>query len=331
MFKDKKVLVTGGAGFIGANLVKRFLSSGANVRATIHKKEPVIIDERIEYVKCDLMNMEDCKKSVAGMDYVFMCAANTSGAAVIASTPLVHVTPNIIMNSQILEAAYFAKVKKFIFLSSNAAYPPSADKPVAEDEMFDADPYDIYFGVGWMKRFTEILCRLYSQKLKNPMAAVVVRPSNIYGPYDDFDFATSHMMAATLRKVAERQSPIKIWGTGDDIRDLIYVDDFIDGLILAAEKIDTFDAVNIAYGKAYSLKEILKMALEIEGYQDAKVECESGKPSMIPVRLIDIKKAKKLLGFSPKTDIREGIARTISWYKDSLGSKTADRKVKAWL
>ncbi|MCU0666052.1 MAG: NAD-dependent epimerase/dehydratase family protein [Candidatus Omnitrophica bacterium] len=315
MFYNKKVLITGGAGFVGANLIKRMISLGAKIRATIHRKDPVVSDDRIEYIRCDLMHMEDCRKVVADMEYVFMCAANTSGAAVIASTPLVHVTPNIIMNSQVLEAAYFAQVKKFIFLSSNAAYPPSGDNPVTEKEMFDADPYDIYFGVGWMKRFIEILCRLYSQKLKNPMPCVVVRPSNIYGPYDDFDFATSHMMAATLRKVIERHDPIKIWGTGQDIRDLIYIDDFIDGLILAAEKISTFDAVNIAQGKAYNLKEILRMALEIEGYQNARITYDSTKPSMIPVRLIDIKKAQDSLGFIPKTDIYNGIAKTISWYK----------------
>ncbi|MCM8797336.1 MAG: NAD-dependent epimerase/dehydratase family protein [Candidatus Omnitrophica bacterium] len=314
-FNNKKVLVSGGAGFIGANLVKRLLRTGAIIRATIHKKEPVIISEKIEYIRCDLLRMEDCKKAVEGMDYVFMCAANTSGAAVIASTPLVHVTPNIIMNSQMLEAAYMAGVKKFIFISSNAAYPPSADRPVREEEMFDSDPYDIYFGVGWMKRFTEILCRLYAQKLKDPMPTIVVRPSNIYGPYDDFDFATSHMMAATIRKVVERHNPIRIWGTGDDIRDLIYIDDFIDGLLLAAEKLNTFDTVNIAQGKAYSLKEILKMALEIDGYQDAEIVFDRTKPSMIPVRLIDTEKAERILGFKPKTEITEGITKTISWYR----------------
>ena len=125
MFKGAKVLVAGGAGFIGANLVKRLLDEGASVRATVHRKDPVILDDRIEYVKCELTSMDDCKKVVDGMDYVFMCAASTSGAAVIASTPLVHVTPNIVMNSQMLEAAYFARVKIFIWLSSNAAYPPS--------------------------------------------------------------------------------------------------------------------------------------------------------------------------------------------------------------
>lgn len=318
MFKGKNVLVTGGAGFVGVNLINRLLSLRANVRATVHRKGPVILDERIEYVKCDLTNMEDCKKIVSDMDYVFMCAANTSGAAVIATTPLVHVTPNIIMNSQILEAAYFAKVKKFMWLSSNAAYPPTGNRPVKEEEMFNGDPYDTYFGVGWMKRYTEVLCRMYSEKLKNPMTTVVLRPSNIYGPYDDFDFATSHVMAATIRKVIVRQNPIKVWGTGDDIRDLIYIDDFIDALLLATDKIETYDPINIGYGKGYSIKEILQICLEVDGFTDAVVEYDTTKPSMIPVRLIDTEKAERLLGFKACTDLREGIKKTIDWYKKNL-------------
>ena len=143
MFKGKNVLVAGGAGFVGANLVLRMLALGANVRATLHRKDAVITDSRIEYIKTDLLVMEDCQKAVRDMDYVFLCAANTSGAAVIAATPLVHVTPNVIMNVQLLEAAYFARVKKFVFLSSNAAYPPTGERPVKEDEMFNGDPYPV--------------------------------------------------------------------------------------------------------------------------------------------------------------------------------------------
>lgn len=316
-FKNKSVLVAGGAGFVGVNLINRLLTLGANIRATIHKKSPVILDDRIEYVECDLLHMEDCKRVVSDVEYVFMCAANTSGAVVIASTPLVHVTPNIIMNSQMLEAAYFAKVKKFIWLSSNAAYPPSGDRPVKEDEMFKGDPYDVYFGVGWMKRYTEILCKLYTEKLKNPMKTVVLRPSNIYGPYDKFDFATSHMMAATIRKVVERHNPIQVWGTGNDIRDLIYIDDFIDALVLAAEKVESFGPINIGLGKGYSIKEILQIALEIDGFKDVQIIYDANKPSMIPVRLIDTEKAEKILGFKAKTDIREGIGKTMEWYREA--------------
>ncbi len=318
MFNKKNILVAGGTGFIGTNLIIKLLSLGANVRATTHIKDPVIIDDRIEYTRCDLLKMDDCKRVVDGMDYVFLCAANTSGAAVMASTPLVHVTPNLIMNAQMLEAAYFARVKKFVWLSSNAVYPPSADRSVKEEEIFDGDPYDTYFGVAWMKRYTEILCRMYSEKLKNPMTTVVLRPSNIYGPYDDFDFATSHVMAALIRRVVERHDPIEVWGTGNDVRDLIYIDDFIEAMLLAAEEIETYNPINIGLGKGYSLKEILQIILEVDGYTDARIKYDPSKPSMIPVRLIDTTKAEKVLRFKAKTNLRTGVKKTVEWYRKAI-------------
>ena len=321
MFKNANVLVAGGTGFVGVNLINRLLSLGAKVRATIHRKAPVIVDERIEYVRCDLTRMEDCRKVVSDMDYVFLCAASTSGAAVIASTPLVHVTPNIVMNAQMLEAAYFAKVKKFVWLSSNAAYPPSGDRPVKEEELLDGDPYETYFGVAWMKRYTEILCRMYSEKLKNPMTTVVIRPSNIYGQYDDFEFETSHVMAALIRRVVERHDPIEVWGTGDDIRDWIHIDDFIDAMMLATERVESYNPINIGLGKGYSIKQALQLMLEVDGYTDARIEFNPSKPSMIPVRLIDTTKAENVLGFKAKTGLKEGIRKTIEWYRKTHQSE----------
>jgi GDP-L-fucose synthase len=214
-----------------------------------------------------------------------------------------------------LEAAYFGKVKKFIWLSSNAAYPPSDDRAIKEDEMFNGDPYEKYFGVAWMKRYTEVLCRMYSEKLKDPMLCVVIRPSNIYGPYDDFDFATSHVMSALIRRVVERHDPFEVWGTGEDVRDWIYIDDFIDAVILAAEKINAYDPINIGLGEGHTINEALKIMLDVDGFNDAKVVYDTTKPSMIPKRLIDISKAEKVLGFKPKTSLKEGINKTIEWYK----------------
>lgn len=315
MFDGSRILVAGGAGFVGTNLIARLVGAGLPVRATLHRRKPVIRYEPVEYVQADLTEMADCRRAVDGVDLVFMCAASSSGAAVIASTPLVHVTPNIVMNARMLEAAHAAGVRKFVWLSSNAAYPPTGDRAVREDEMFDGDPYDTYFGVGWMKRYTELLCRLYSEKLNRRMATVVIRPSNIYGPYDDFDFATSHVMAATIRKVAERHDPIVMWGTGEDIRDLIYIDDFIDALVLAAERIDTYDPINVGQGEAHSLKAILQTILEVDGYTGATVTYDPSKPSMIPVRRIDVGKAERVLGFRPRTTLPEGIAKTLAWYR----------------
>lgn len=312
---NKKVLITGATGFVGVNLVNRLLSTGASVRATIHKKEPLIYDGRIDYISCDLTRMEDCRKVVEGIDYVFHCAASTSGAAIIEKTPLVHVTPNIVMNSQLLEAAYFAKVKKFLWISSSTGYPSTDDRPVKEEEMMDGEPYEKYFFVGWMKRYTEVLCRMYSVKLKNPMMTIVLRPTNIYGEHDDFEFETSHVFAALLRRVVERQNPIEVWGTGDDVRDLIYIDDFVDAMLLGIEKSDCYNAFNIGLGLGYSIKEILKMMLEVDAYTDAEIVFNPSKPTTIPIRLVDTTKAETILGFKASTSLREGIKKTIKWYR----------------
>ena len=322
MIENAKILVAGGTGFLGVNLINRLLTKKCTIRATSHSRTPVISDPRVTFVSADLTKMEDCRAVTEGMDYVFMCAANTSGAAVMALNPLAHVTPNVVMNAQILEAAYFAKVKKFVFISSSAAYPPTADRPVREDEMFGADPYEVYYSVGWMKRYAEILCKIYAQKIKNPMPVLVVRPSNIYGPYDKFDFARSHVTTALIRRVVERQKPLEVWGTGDDVRDLIYIDDFLDGLLAAVAQEETYLAVNLASGKGYSVKQILKTILDVDGFRDADVRFDASKPSTIAIRMVDIGLAQHMFGFQPRVDLRDGLSRTVAWYRENRATWT---------
>ena len=320
MLTNAKVLVAGGTGFIGTHLARRLADEGARVRATRHKRAPQIDDPRIEYVTADLCDAEDCARAVAGMDHVFMCAAATSGAAVMRTDPLAHVTPNVVTNALILDACYRAGVKKFLFISSGAAYPPTGDRAVAEPEMFDGEPYEAYFAVAWMKRYAEILCRIYAEKIPKGMQTVVVRPSNVFGPWDKFDFKTSHVTGAIIRRVAERQRPIEMWGTGEDVRDLIYIDDFIEGLMLAFARPDPFYVVNICSGAGLTVKEILQTAIEVDGFADADVRFDPSKPSTIPVRLIDGSKAERELGFRPRISAREGLRRTIEWYRANLAS-----------
>lgn len=321
--RRSKVLVAGGAGFVGSNLVSRLSSIGAEVTATVHRKSPAVREAGVEYVHADLTRADDCRKAVKGADYVFMCAANTSGAAVIATNPLVHVTANIVMNTRMLEASYLASVRKFVWLSSSVGYPPTGTIPVAEDRFFDGDPYDAYFASGWMKRYTEILCRMYSEKLENPMATVVLRPSNIYGPHDKFDPRLSHFTAALVRKVVRRENPIVVWGDGNDVRDLIYVGDFVDATLLAAEKVVRYVPINVGFGRAYRIKDVLAMLLELEGYSKAKVIFDPSGPSTIPARLIDVSRARRLLGFRPRTTLRRGLEQTVGWYRDFVEKKSA--------
>lgn len=314
MFKGKNVLIAGGAGFVGTNLILRLLEEGAQVFATIHRHKPQITDPRIHFVNADLLHSEDCARAASGMEYVFMCAANTSGAAVMEKTPLAHVTPNVIMNTNMLDAAYKAGVKKFLFISSNTVYPPY-DHPVKEEEAFQGPLFEKYFCVGWMKRFAELECQMYAEKIKNPMQTVVVRPGNLYGEYDDFAWETSHVLPALIRKVVERQAPLEVWGDGNDRKDFIYVQDFITGMLLAMEKLETFDPINIAAGNSISVREALSAILEADGYANAEIKYNSDKPSMIPLRLIDAGKAERTLGFTAQTPFHEGIAKTIRWYR----------------
>ena len=299
---------------MGVNLIKRLLDEGADIRATLHNNKAVLNDNRIEYFSGDLRLEKDCQKAVSGIDYVFMCAANTSGAKIMATTPLVHLTPNILMNMQMLQAAYAAGVKKFLFISTNTVY-PLTDFPVKESDVTN-EFYESYHVVAWMKRFTEIVCDMYSSRIKEPMKTVVVRPGNLYGPFDKFDWEKSKVIPAIMRRAIEKHDPFEVWGDGMDLKDFLYIDDLVDGLILAMEKLEEFEPINIASGVPVTIRDVLSEILKSADYEDADVQYDSSKPTMIPKRMIDISLAKEKLGFKPKVSLEDGIQRTVDWYKD---------------
>ena len=309
---------------MGVNLIKRLLDEGADIRATLHINKPVLNDNRIEYFYGDLRIEKNCQKAVAGVDYVFMCAANTSGAKVMATTPLAHLTPNILMNMQMLQAAYTARVKKFLFISTNTVY-PLTDFPVKESDVTN-NFYESYHIVAWMKRFTEIVCEMYSNRIKEPMKTIVVRPGNLYGPYDKFDWEKSKVIPAIMRRAIERHDPFEVWGDGMDLKDFLYIDDCIDGLMLAMEKLEEFEPINVASGIPVTIRDVLTQILKSADYDDADVQYNSSKPTMIPKRMIDISLAKEKLGFEPKVSLQEGIRRTVQWYKEYYKNSSPEDK-----
>lgn len=315
-YKDKNVLVTGGTGFTGINLIKKLLELGANVTSTRYQRKSNLKHPRLQWWTGDLTDKFFCEMVCSGQDYVFMCAANTSGAAVMEKTPLAHVTPNVIMNTLMLEAAHKAGVKKFLFMSSTTVYPVSNDKSLKEDDVTD-EFFEKYYCVGWMKRFSEVMCEMYSTKIKNPMTTIIVRPGNLYGDHDDFEWDTSHSTAAIIRRVVERHSPLVVWGDGSDIKDITYISDLIDGMVDVMEKLDEFTIINMASGESHTIKETLEMILEIDGYTDADVQYDLTKPVMIKKRLFDVSRAKELLGWEPKVDLRTGLEKTIKWYRSN--------------
>jgi len=321
---NKSVLVTGATGLVGTNMLLWLQNmSQVKVKAIYHTREPQVSADNISYLQADLTNLEDCKRVVEGIDYVMMFAAKIARR----SANLQYLIPNLLMNAQMLEAAYQAGVKKFLWLSSVTAYPLS-DKPLKEEEMFSADPPDNYFPLGWTTRYIETLCRMYATKLKKNMTTIILRPSAIYGPHADFDLASSHVLSALIRKVVERYSPLEIWGAGKIKKDFIYVDDVVEACLLALEKVDSFTELNIASAKSCSVKELLELILDIDNYSKAQITFDTSRPNKASSVWIDCIKAKRVLGFEAETLLREGIKKTIGWYKSEIVLGRKDKCLK---
>jgi len=311
-YSGKKVLVTGAAGFVGAHLVEKLVGYGAIVRGTIHKNPPLNPVNGVEYVKANLENAKECELATEGMDLVFMCAANSSGAEVMTKTPLVHLTPNVIMNSQMLAASYANEVKKFCFISSNTVY-PLTDFAVSEEDV-TGEFFEKYFIVGWMKRFSELMCEMYAKKISKPMPTLIVRPGNLYGPGDKFKRNESKVIAALIRKASEKENPFVVWGDGEDIKDFLFIDDFIEALLKAFESSGNFDIFNIASGIPVTIKEILSQLIVVSNNENVEIAFDTTKPTMIPIRMINISKISKAINWSPKVSMNDGLKLTLDWY-----------------
>jgi GDP-L-fucose synthase len=325
-YEDKRILVAGGSGFVGTHLTANLVNSGAQVRSTFHSRKPKQILHSVDYVSADLLNAEDCKRVTKDIDYVFMAAANSSGAAIMEQTPLAHLTPNLIMNAQMLAASYENRIRRFCFISSNTVY-PLTDFAVKESDA-NFDYFDKYFIVGWMKRFSEIMCEMYSNKIKVPMETVTVRPGNLYGPFDKFNKTESKVVAALIRRAIEGENPLTVWGNGLDIKDFLYIKDFVQGLLMAFEKSNDSEPINIASGMPVTIQEIVKVILGAAGHSSASVTYDETMPMMIPKRMIDINRMKRLTGWEPKTDLETGISETISWYREFFADKTPEEVEK---
>ena len=314
-FSGKNVLVAGATGFVGSHLTDRLVDLGANVTGTVHNTNLANKNPKAKYLEVDLEIAKDCELVTKNIEFVFMCAANSSGAEVMTKTPLVHLTPNVIMNSQMLAASYANEVKKFCFISSNTVY-PLTDFAVAETDV-TGEFFEKYFIVGWMKRFSEIMCEMYAKKINKPMPTLIVRPGNLYGPRDKYKKKESKVIAALIRRSFEKENPFEVWGDGEDVKDFLYIDDFIDALLETFVKSTDFDIFNIASGVPVTIKDVLRDIIEISENQDIEVKFDTSKPTMIPIRMIDISKIKTEIGWQPKISIYDGLKKTYEWYSDT--------------
>lgn len=305
------VLVTGGTGFVGTHIVDELLKQGAKVRVPVHKHSPIIRDERIETLHANLTNQEDCLAVVKDIDYVFHAAGSVGAAGVTAGDSMVSITTNLVLTAQILQTAWTANVKRVLIFGSSTGY-PVVDYPIKEEEMWSGPTHPKYFGYGWMRRYIERLSEFVASE--SEIGIALVRPTAVYGRFDNFDPATCHVIPALIRRAVEKENPFVVWGTGEEVRDFLHITDLARGCLLMLEKCADCTPVNLGYGKIVTIKEVVQMVLKAAGHENAEVVFDSTKPTTIPFRMVDTSRAKEILNFEPTVSLEEGLADTVEWY-----------------
>lgn len=313
--KKKKVLICGATGFIGRNIAETFINNADyELYGTFFNKTPWN-NKKIKMIKADLTKKTDVDRAVKGKDIIIQAAAVTSGSKDIINEPFRHVTDNAVMNSLIFRSAFENKVSRMIFFSCSVMY-GSSTRAVKETD-FDANKeiFPAYFGAGWTKVYLEKMCEFYSRIGKTKFT--VIRHSNIYGPHDKFDLERSHVFGATMTKVmkAAAGEKIVIWGKGQAGRDLMYISDLVEfvNLVLKRQK-EMFSIYNAGTGKVYTIPELVNMIIAASG-KILSLKYDVAKPDIRTNLHLDISKARRDLGWSPKISIKEGIDRTMAWYK----------------
>ncbi len=314
-YKGKNILITGAAGITGHAAMKRLLAEGAHVRATQFTSRKINIEhDNLEVVSCDLMEHDDCMDALNDIDVCLNFVAYIRGAKgqTDPKNYLNLVRRNLIPSINMFDAAVRQGIDRFGFIGSSTMY-PNVSYPVKESEAFDSEPHPLYVGVGEMKRYCEKVIKYFNEISDTKFA--VVRTSAIYGPHDAFN-ENGHAIPQLILKADAGMNPFEVWGDGSQVRDFVYVDDVVDGLLTVLEKDPTAQPYNVATGNGTTIKELVEIITDIYGYEP-EFNFDTTKPVMIPKRLLDVSKIKDNLGWTAEHDVRAGLEKTISWYKDN--------------
>jgi GDP-L-fucose synthase len=302
---NKKILVTGGNGFVGSVVVKKLLERG------VPKKN--IFTPRAS--ELDLVKWENCVKAVAGMDVVIHLAAAVGGIGANREHPGKFFYENLMMGVQLIEAARQAKVEKFVAIGTVCAYPKFTPVPFKEDDLWIGYPEETNAPYGLAKKMLLVQAQAYRQEYG--MNTIYLLPVNLYGPNDNFDPKHSHVLPALIKKVADamdaKQNYIDVWGTGVASREFLYVDDAAEGIVLATEKYDGAEAVNLGSSFEITIKDLIGIICKTMGFT-GELRWDPTKPDGQPRRKLDVSRAEKEFGFKSKVTFEEGLKKTIEWY-----------------
>lgn len=307
-FSGKKVLVTGGTGMIGNALCELLAERGAQIRISSLDKNPVLLPG-VEFLRLDLTKIEDCLQACADMNYVFHLAGIKGGVGIGRSQGALFLEGNALMNLHMLKAARESGVKRYLFTSTIGVYPDA--EIFCENEVWDKPPHRSDWYGAWGKRLGELQCEAYLEQYG--YESVIVRPANVYGPYDNFNPKTAMVIGSLIARATSGESPLTVWGDGTSVRDFIYSKDCAWGMLLAMEKAKPCDPLNLGSGVGISIRVLAETICKyVPG--KPKIEWDASRPAGNKIRLMDISKARKEIGFEPKHSLEAGIRETIEWY-----------------
>ena len=298
-----RVLVTGGGGFLGSHLVERLRGEGTDP----------FVARRADY---DLTHAGDVARLFedAQPELVFHLAAEVGGIGANRANPGRYWYANLMMGAHVLEQARLRGTGKVVLAGTVCAYPKFAAVPFREDELWDGYPEETNAPYGVAKKALLVGAQAYREQYGTN--AIFLLPANLYGPRDNFHETNAHVIADLIRKMHESQDEIVLWGDGTPTREFLYVEDCVDGLLLAAERYDGPQPVNLGTGREISIRELAELVAELTGFE-GEIRWDTAMPNGQPRRSLDASRAKELFGFEARTPLRDGLERTIAWYRSS--------------
>jgi GDP-L-fucose synthase len=302
---NKRVVVTGGAGFLGSHLV-----------AALKKLSPkeIIVPRSSEF---DLREKAVCAKVVAGADVVIHLAANVGGIGYNQNFPGTLFYDNLLMGVHLMEESRLAGVEKFVAIGTICAYPKHTPVPFKEDDLWNGYPEETNAPYGLAKKMMLVQAQAYRQQYD--FNAIYLLPVNLYGPGDNFDPDSSHVIPALIKKFVEAKQggadEVVVWGTGTPTREFLFVDDAVRGIILAAERYSGAEPVNLGSSFEISIAELAKIIGKVVGFE-GEVVFDSTRPDGQPKRKLDVSRAEEEFGFKSEVSFTEGLERTVEWYEN---------------
>ncbi len=301
-----RVLVTGGGGFLGSHLTERLA----------REEHDVFVARRRDY---DLTRWEDAERlfTDAQPELVFHLAAEVGGIGANRANPGRYWYANLMMGAHVLELSRIHHVRKVVFAGTVCAYPKFTPVPFSEDDLWNGYPEETNAPYGVAKK--SILVGAQSYREQYGTNAIYLLPANLYGPRDNFDLESSHVIPALIRKMVEATGEVVLWGDGSPTREFLFVDDCADGLLLAAQQYDGAEPVNLGTGVETSIRELAETIADLTGF-DGELVWDTSMPNGQPRRQLDASRAERLFGFRAHTPLREGLSRTIAWYRDDVAA-----------